>query len=770
LQANFAGAHPNAGAAAGTSPARAARPLRPPYRFALHPAVCFATVAASIVTVSVIGKNGLSQNLLWVANGILMAYLLLAPRWRRSAYLCAGFAGLVLGSRLAHQPWTPNLLFNTLDLLEILLAAHLLRRKSTQLPRFTQGKYLLRFLLFAVFGGPLLGGLVGALISDLCWHRAALFCVAGWLSSDCLGMAITCPVFVAMLQGRRNPSRLWRREWIYLAILGAVTGGVFTQSASPTMFLIYPVLIMVLLRMGLGWASFASLFVAFAGGWSTAHGAGPLASTALSMPQRALLLQLFIACAVFMIYSVSVVLDSRRSMEQRLAKIAALHQLVTENSRDAIILADFDGNRSYVSAAAQRLVGWPPEEFAKVLSLDLVHPDDLPAAINLVRALRSGHEGATIECRVRTHAGAYLWVEASLRVVRDARGGSPIGVLNIVRDISERKIADAARAFQHSVLRAIHEVSPEGILVVNRKGDVVSYNRRFTEVWRFDASDCSPVRAPQAEPIPGDKLLPMGAGRVKDAEGFLLRVRQLYANPGAIDQCEIQLLDGRTLERYSTSVQAESGQNLGRVWFFRDISATKRSQKNLENAYSAVEALASTDPLTGLANRRRFDQSLSAEWRRGLRDRTPVSLLMIDVDQFKSFNDDYGHLRGDSCLRQVAEAAQDIVARPGDVVARFGGEEFAIILPNTGSAGAMQLAEDICEAMRRRQLPHRGNPLGIVTVSVGCATMAPAFGLHAVSLVESADQALYLAKNRGRNQVCNADSLPEETLYPTGTA
>jgi diguanylate cyclase (GGDEF)-like protein len=143
---------------------------------------------------------------------------------------------------------------------------------------------------------------------------------------------------------------------------------------------------------------------------------------------------------------------------------------------------------------------------------------------------------------------------------------------------------------------------------------------------------------------------------------------------------------------------------------------------------------------------------------------------MIDVDLFKSFNDNYGHPRGDSCLRQVAEAAQDIVARPGDLVARFGGEEFAIVLPNTGSDGAIRLAGEICEAMRQRQLPHRGNPLGIVTVSVGCATMVPAFGLHAVNLVEAADQALYMAKNRGRNQICNADSLSQVSLFPTGTS
>jgi len=741
----------------------------------MHLAVCFFGIAGSIFAISLFGKNGASENLLWIANGMLLAYLLLAPRWRWRAYLCAGFAGLVFGSWLIHESWTSNLLFNGLDLIEILFAAHFLRGKSTQLPRFTQGKYLLRFLAFGVFGGPFVAGSAGAVISYLCWHQAPLVSLVGWLRSDSIGMAITCPILVAILQSRRsrarrNQGRRWRQNWIYLAILGAVTVGVFTQSAAPTMFLIYPALVMVLLRLGLVWAAFGSLFVAFTGGWCTVHLMGPLGAVPISIADRGLLLQVFVAAAVFMLYSVSVVLESRLAIEQRLAGIVSLHELVTENSRDAIILSDFDGNRSYVSAAVERLIGWPPHEFAQVPTLSLLHPDDLGRAKQVIREFRNGALGATMECRVRTYAGDYLWVEASLRVVRHARTGSPIGILNIVRDISERKVADAARAFQHSVLRAIHEVSPEGILVVNHEGNVVSYNRRFTEIWRIDGTGFPLSLDDRSGPLPDQMLLPEVARRVQDLPGFLSRVRELYADPTAVDQCEIQLQDGRTLERYSTSVQGSSGDYLGRVWFFRDITARKVAQRNLENAYSAVEALASTDPLTGLANRRRFDQVLSTEWRRGLRDHTPLSLLMIDVDLFKAFNDNYGHPKGDSCLKQVAEAAQDIVARPGDLVARFGGEEFAVILPNTGSEGAARLATEICEAMRMRRLPHRGNPFGIVTVSVGCATLTPAFGLHAVNLVESADQSLYTAKHLGRNQVCNEDARGGELSLSTGTA
>jgi len=141
-----------------------------------------------------------------------------------------------------------------------------------------------------------------------------------------------------------------------------------------------------------------------------------------------------------------------------------------------------------------------------------------------------------------------------------------------------------------------------------------------------------------------------------------------------------------------------------------------------------------------------------------------LSLLMIDVDFFKLHNDIYGHPRGDNCLKQVAEAAQDVVTRPGDLIARFGGDEFAVILPNTGNEGAMQVAREICESMSNRGLPHSGNPRGIVTISVGCATLMPSFGQHSSNLIELADGALYKAKLSGRDHVCNAGTMENESL------
>jgi len=199
-----------------------------------------------------------------------------------------------------------------------------------------------------------------------------------------------------------------------------------------------------------------------------------------------------------------------------------------------------------------------------------------------------------------------------------------------------------------------------------------------------------------------------------------------------------------------------TGVAIGALNIVRDIGERKRTQKELEAAYKTVEALAVEDSLTGLANRRRLDERLTHEWRRGVRDRRPLSFLLIDVDHFKSYNDSYGHVQGDGCLKVIAEATLEVVSRPGDLVARYGGEEFAIVLPDTPEEGAVEIAAKICAELRRRAVRHETNPAGIVTISIGCATLTPNLEQVPEMLVVMADKALYQAKKCGRNQVCSA--------------
>ncbi len=175
-------------------------------------------------------------------------------------------------------------------------------------------------------------------------------------------------------------------------------------------------------------------------------------------------------------------------------------------------------------------------------------------------------------------------------------------------------------------------------------------------------------------------------------------------------------------------------------------------QAALERANRELAELASQDGLTGLHNRRSFDETLDREWRRLARTRAPLSLVMLDIDHFKEFNDRHGHQQGDHCLIAVAEAVLAAVQRPSDLGARYGGEEFAIILPETASEGAQRVADRVAAAVRDRAIPH-DVPSGYLTVSFGVATVVPGAGTVPETLVALADEALYRSKEAGRDQI-----------------
>jgi diguanylate cyclase (GGDEF)-like protein/PAS domain S-box-containing protein len=588
------------------------------YAYPLRLTGLFLSVTLSIVCVGRFARTADGANIIWLANGLVLAFLLLAPRWRWPMYLCVGYLGLTLGSLIIGESARDSLLFNALNLLEILIGATLMKRRSRDLPHFTDRKYLMRFIGLACLLGPAVAGIIYGIVRHIFRHDDFQTVLLGWAFGDGLGIAVVTPTIVAILKSRMRNTHLLRRRWIYPVLVILITVLVFSQNRVPLLFLVFPFLILVVTQIDLGWAALCALVVAMIGGWCTVNGYGPISlSRGVGGEWKAALFQLFLAAAMFSLYSISVVFGNLRKIQGELRQIAALHKLVMDNSRDIIVLGDLDGRRTYVSPGIKALTGWEAEDLVGRFVRDLIHPADVAEVEMALRALRAGSEGGTLEYRARKRDGEYFWAEGSLRVYRDPGTGHPIGFLNLVRDISERK----------------------------------------------------------------------------------------------------------------------------------------RTEEHLQSAYRAMETLVVVDALTGIANRRRFDDALATEWRRALREGSKLSLLLIDADHFKRYNDTYGHVRGDSCLKQIAEAALDVVLRPGDLVARYGGEEFAVILPGTDETGAKGVADEICDAVRNRRLPHEGNAPGIVTISIGCATIVPQRGKTAQDLIESADQALYRAKGRGRNRV-----------------
>jgi diguanylate cyclase (GGDEF)-like protein len=180
----------------------------------------------------------------------------------------------------------------------------------------------------------------------------------------------------------------------------------------------------------------------------------------------------------------------------------------------------------------------------------------------------------------------------------------------------------------------------------------------------------------------------------------------------------------------------------------------KYHESELNRVKKELGLLISIDALTEIPNRRGFDKVLELEWRRAMRERKPLSLILIDIDFFKKYNDERGHLEGDICLKKVAKTLLQCVKRPGDFVARYGGEEFAVILPNTNIKGANILAERMRKKIESLNLVNKCMDISkLVTISLGTASVIPSAKTKAEVLFKAADKALYIAKQEGRNRV-----------------
>ncbi|MCX7150687.1 MAG: bacteriohemerythrin [Rhodocyclales bacterium] len=246
----------------------------------------------------------------------------------------------------------------------------------------------------------------------------------------------------------------------------------------------------------------------------------------------------------------------------------------------------------------------------------------------------------------------------------------------------------------------------------------------------------------------------------------LIRIGKSPDQAYEMDSAQIDNATSALLQALQNLYQVLSGQN-------RDLAAANfrleervaertselaQANQALTGLNHRLEALSNSDGLLGIANRRYFDARLDEEWRRAVREHQSLSLLMIDVDYFKRYNDTYGHQEGDRCLQSVVQAALSAFKRPGDLLARYGGEELVVILPNTELNGAILVAQAIQHELAALHIPHADSAVAdVVTVSIGAATMRPDQQKTSAMLVAVADRGLYSAKESGRNRVCSGE-------------
>lgn len=294
--------------------------------------------------------------------------------------------------------------------------------------------------------------------------------------------------------------------------------------------------------------------------------------------------------------------------------------------------------------------------------------------------------------------------------------------------------------FERALLAALLHESPDGVLVVDPDGGVVAVNPAFYRIWEID------IDALIAEhgTVTDDMLLTVALERLRDPDGFIAKVEELYANPQRRDTTEIEMRDGRVLERNNATLFAPDGEYLGYVWFFSDISGRKRRE-------STLRELANTDELTGVGNRRRFMLAAAEAFVAARRDARPLSVVLLDIDGFKEINDTHGHAVGDQLLREAARMWTPVL-RDNDLLARVGGDEFAVLLPGTDADGVVHIGSRLHAATHDVVVPSADGASVTMTATVGIATLTTA-ETTVDHLLRRADESMYDAKDAGRDRI-----------------
>jgi diguanylate cyclase (GGDEF)-like protein/PAS domain S-box-containing protein len=337
----------------------------------------------------------------------------------------------------------------------------------------------------------------------------------------------------------------------------------------------------------------------------------------------------------------------------------------------------------------------------------------------------------------------------------------PIGLITHNRDITERKrlerdLAESQQHFADAVANM-----PDGLAMFDEAGLLVFCNDQFRDMFSRAADVIIPGRS-------FHDILLTSIQRGSFQTSPFAMTGSLSKAPHdlltTIDHAQFSLADGRW-------IKVRTKLTVGGACFVvsTDISRLKQKEAKLVELNAKLSTAAVTDGLTGLANRRAFDLYLENELKRARRGETPLSLLIVDVDQFKSYNDANGHPAGDEVLKAIADCLKSIAQRPSDLAARYGGEEFAVIMPQTTEEAAGALAHKLRTAVRDLALDHPGSSKGIVTVSIGVTTLESLdeAGLRSTALVRRADEALYAAKAAGRDAVRCWSGKPAGSVLKT---
>ncbi len=407
------------------------------------------------------------------------------------------------------------------------------------------------------------------------------------------------------------------------------------------------------------------------------------------------------------------------------------------------LAADGTYSCTYVSENVQRVLGYEPEPFLGSIDewAEKIHPADRAAFDAKIKELKKD-QPFHLEYRSQHADGSYRWIVDEIELVLDA-SGKPIDYVGSRTDVTEQKQAEE----NLRLLSSVAETSSSAIFVFGANFKLAYVNTAFLKLVSADANDLLGES--------GDAILSSFG-----SEEYAIRaLRQVFRNPKPVE-LELSLCDKYGDRHWFELVLNPVLDGANKVTHFvavgHNITDRKLVEHELQTANKRLEALASTDGLTGVQNNRAFRQFLDLELAASHKTKKPLSIILLDVDMFKAFNDTFGHLAGDEVLRGVANTLLES-CRVGDFVARYGGEEFVIVLPGADEEKAHAAAERVRTAIESAKWPHKQ-----VTASFGVTTMSSSRAKSIDKLIEEADQALYASKHGGRNQTTHFQDLKKK--------
>lgn len=431
----------------------------------------------------------------------------------------------------------------------------------------------------------------------------------------------------------------------------------------------------------------------------------------------------------------------RDEMLQRLAENVpgALYQYQLE--------PDGRSHFPYASPQVLDIYGFTPEELRRdaTLVFGRVHPDDLaPGMENLRKSARELSEW-NAEYRFELPGRGQRWLAGHARPQRLASGAVLwYGYVNDVTEVKEQALKLQAT---ERMLQQLMSDMPVALCMVDERLRIYFRNQRFLDDFGWTEQEVPTLREWALRAYPDPAYRDEAARRWRQAKA------QARAGHVAAQSFRIAARDG------SCRVMDIAGLVFGERLL---VTFQDRTEQQAQNEW--LRRMAYMDGLTGIANRRSFDEALQSEWSRCSRSGQPLSLLMMDIDHFKAYNDRYGHQKGDECLQEVARALRGVLGRPHDMVARYGGEEFVCLLPVCDLAGAHTVAQALLRAVRDLALVHEGSSVApVVTVSIGVASEVPRADEDPTALVKCADDHLYRAKTTGCNKAVGGPDVQSKT-------